>query len=395
MKNNEKPTLIRITTIPGSLRGLLEGQLKYMSQYFNVIGISSPGNYLEEVAQKEEIRVISVPIDRKPNPINDLISIYKLYKIFRKEKPTIVHTHTPKAGMVGMIAAYFAHVPIRLHTVAGLPLMTYNSIMKSILIFMEWLTYKFAHKVYPNSNGLMQYIINLNIISHKKLKVIGNGSSNGIDLNYFNPALVTESQIESIRNQFGIKQTDFVYICIARIVKDKGINELVQAFNALSLKYNNVKLLLLGRFEDNLDPVLPETKEYLQKSEKVVLAGYQNDIRPFLSLADVFVHPSYREGFPNVVMQACAFNKPAIVTDINGSNEIIQNDVNGFVVPVANVAKLQEAMEVLYSNTMLRELFSHKNRQIMEQKFVRTYVWNQILNEYMEWINILNKDLRN
>lgn len=388
---NDKPKLIRITTIPSSLKGLLKGQLKFMSQHFNVTGISSPGVALEEVRKNEGVRVIAIPIERKPNPIKDIISLFRLYKFFCKEKPNIVHTHTPKAGMVGMIASYFAGVPIRLHTVAGLPLMTRKGLTKKILVAVEWLTYKFANKVYPNAHGLKKHIEELGIVSNRKLKVIANGSSNGIDLSLFDPETISDTEIENIKRQYNIFPSDFLYICIGRIVKDKGINELAQAFKKLCPKYPQVKLLILGRFEDNLDPIKPEIKQYLQTSDRVILAGYQTDIRPFLKLANVFVHPSYREGFPNVVMQACAFNKPAVVTDINGSNEIIQNRVNGLVVPVADAELLEEAMTELYLDPEQLQRYAKNNRQIMEQKFARPFVWNEILSEYNYWLTKINQ----
>lgn len=383
--------LIRITTVPISLRLLLKGQLKFMSEHFEVIAISSPGELLDEVGKEEGVRVIGVPIERKPNPLKDLVSIYRLYKIFKQEKPDIVHTHTPKAGMVGMMAAYLAKVPIRLHTVAGLPLMTRTGIMKTVLVFIEKLTYKFANKIYPNSKGLKQYIESLKIVHPDKLKVIGHGSSNGIDLEYFDPSIVQDREINQIKNDLKFDENDFIFIAIGRIVKDKGINELASAMNALTEKYSNIKLLLLGRFENDLDTISVASRDFLLNSPNVIIPGYQTDIRAYLKLADVFVHPSYREGFPNVVMQACAFNKPVIVTDINGSNEVIKNEINGLIVPVANTCALKSAMEILYLNEEKRMQISNKNRIIMQEKYSQSFVWKQMYNEYKSQIKEQNR----
>ncbi|MBN1990363.1 MAG: glycosyltransferase family 4 protein [Bacteroidales bacterium] len=392
-----KPKLIRITTVPSSLRGLLKGQLKFMTQFFDVIAISSPGDELSEFENEEGVRVIPVQIKRSPNPIRDLLSIYRMYRIFKREKPTIVHTHTPKAGFVGMTAAFLAKVPIRLHTVAGLPLMTRKGINMKILIWIEYITYQFAHRVYPNSIGLREYLLSLNIVKLEKLKVIGCGSSNGIDLEYFNPELISENQVNELKIQLNIKPTDFVFITIGRIVKDKGINELLAATWNLVGNYPNIKLLLLGKFENELDPVDKRLEKFAQNSEHIILAGYQKDIRPYLQLADVFVHPSYREGFPNVVMQACAFNKACIVTDINGSNELIRHNRNGIVVPIKNVEKLEQAMEFLCKNPDIRKQYSENNRYIMKQFYSRPKVWNSIYHEYMDLLsvrNIRNKNIR-
>lgn len=379
---NEKPKLIRITTVPGSLNGLLKGQLKFMSQYYEVVGISSQGEALSEVEINEGVKVISLLIARKPKPLADIMSIYRLFKIFRKEKPTIVHSHTPKAGMVSMVAAYLAGVPVRLHTVAGLPLMTRKGIFKRVLILVEKITYIFAHKVYPNSIGLKNYIESLKIVNPKKMKVIGFGSSNGVDLDFFNPELVKNEDIESIKKEYNIEKNDYVFITIGRIVKDKGINELLSAFRELSEKHNNMKLMLLGDFEDILDPIKRELKDYALNSSKVVLAGYKNDIRPFLKIATVFIHPSFREGFPNVVMQACTFNKPVIVTNINGSNEIIKNRVNGLVIPAGDKKALIKAMLEFYSDFKLMDKLSKNNRQIMLEKYSRWNIWQLIKEEY-------------
>jgi len=177
---------MRITTVPISLKNLLKGQLKYMSSFYNIIGISSSGNEIKDIEKEEGIRVIEIEMTRSITPLKDLISVYKLYKTFRKEKPFIVHTHTPKAGTVGMIASKLAGVPHRLHTIAGLPLLEATGLKRWLLNTVEKITYACATKIYPNSFGLKNIILSNNFTKPNKLKVIGNGSSNGIDVDYFN-----------------------------------------------------------------------------------------------------------------------------------------------------------------------------------------------------------------
>ena len=182
--------LIRITTVAYSLGGLLKGQLNYMSNHFDVIGISSSEDgYLKRViSKKENIRVIPVEMTRKITLFRDFSAFWKLFWIFKKEKPFIVHTHTPKAGTVGMFAAYMAGVPHRLHTIAGMPLMEATGSKRRLLNFVEKITYKCATKIYPNSYGLEDFILEQKFTIPEKLKVIGKGSSNGIDTSIFDPA---------------------------------------------------------------------------------------------------------------------------------------------------------------------------------------------------------------
>ena len=208
-----KKKIIRITTVPSSLGGLLAGQLKFMSDHYEVIGISGSGNgLLEQVGKKEGIKVIPIEMTRKITPFQDLKAVLKLYRTFNREKPFIVHSHTPKAGTTAMLAAYLAKVPHRLHTIAGLPLLEATGKRRMLLDFVEKLTYKCATKIYPNSFGLQDIISRNGYTSEKKLKVIGNGSSNGIDTAHFDPNLYSDGDKEKLRNELGIRKNDFVFI---------------------------------------------------------------------------------------------------------------------------------------------------------------------------------------
>ena len=281
--------LIRITTVPMSLDKLIEGQMKFMASHnFEVVGISSPGDLLEKVGKKEGVKVKGINMSRKITPIQDLKAVIKLYKYLKKEKPDIVHSHTPKAGIVGMLASYLANIPIRLHTVAGLPLLETTGLKRKILNFVEKLTYKCATNVYPNSYGLKNIILDNRFTNKEKLKVIGNGSSNGIDTSYFDPKLFSINDNEDLKTNLGIKNTDFVFIFVGRIVSDKGMNELVAAFEKLSIENKKVKLLLVGPFEDELDPLEKYTKHLINNNRNIISVGYQNDVRPYFSISRLF-----------------------------------------------------------------------------------------------------------
>lgn len=375
--------LIRITTVPQSLEKLLEGQLSYMSNYFNVIAISSNEEKMQEIAKTEKIKTYTVELTRKITPIKDLKAVYQLYKILKKEKPIIVHTHTPKAGIVGMMAAYFARVPNRLHTVAGMPLLIATGKKRKLLDFVEKLTYKFATMVYPNSYSLRDIIVDLKFTNPEKLKVIAKGSSNGIDTEHFNPNLFTQENNQILKHKLGIKNTDFVFIFVGRIVGDKGINELVQAFEQLSKENQNVKLILVGSEEKELDPLKKKSLEIIENNKNIITTGFQKDVRPYFATSNCLVFPSYREGFPNVVMQAGAMKLPSIVTDINGCNEIIKEGVNGVIIPVKNIEALYEKMSLFLNKTNeeLNRMGKNSRNEII-LKYKRNVVWEALLNEY-------------
>lgn len=222
----------------------------------------------------------------------------------KKTRPFIVHSHTPKAGVVGMLAAKLAGVPHRLHTVAGLPLLEASGSKRKVLDIVEKFTYSCATMVYPNSFGLKSIILDNNFCDSNKIKVLANGSSNGIDTSYFNPELYSQEQNSKLKSEIGIQADEFVFIFVGRLVKDKGINEMVAAFEHVQKENTKVKLLLIGDYENDLDPLNSQTVESINNNPSIIAAGFKNDVRPYLAVANVLVFPSYREGFPNVVMQA-------------------------------------------------------------------------------------------
>lgn len=375
--------LIRITTVPLSLKHLLKGQMSFMSKNgFNVSMISSYGREIKEVVEYEKCNHFIIPLTRKITPLKDLVALYKIYRLLRKQKPYIVHTHTPKAGILGMLASYLAKVPIRLHTVAGLPLMEVTGFKRVILNIVERLTYNLSSKVYPNSHGLKKIILKHKFTSKNKLKVIGNGSSNGIDTSYFNPELFSINANKIFKFKLGINMKDFVFIYVGRIVSSKGINELVDAFKKLSLVKKNIKLLLVGPSEDKLDPLQKKTKDLIEYSNEIISVGYQKDVRPYFAISNSLVFPSYREGFPNVVMQAGSMGLPSIVSDINGCNEIIKNNVNGKVIKVKSVSAIYDAMLDILSNKQIYNEIKEKTRNIIKQKYEQKMFWDLLLSEY-------------
>lgn len=382
MKTGKK--LIRITTVPISLRVLLKKQLGFMSGYFDVVAVSSPGKALEEVHILEGVRTEQVSMTRSITPVQDLKALWQLYRLFRREKPDIVHTHTPKAGLLGMIASRMAGVPVRLHTVAGMPLMENVGLKRRVLEVVEKLTYKCATKVYPNSKNLAEFILQSRFCKQKKLKVLGNGSSNGIDMDFFQINEEVISSAETIKEQLKINESDFIFLFIGRMVKDKGIEELVEAFCNLKQTYSNIKLLLVGPFEDDLDPLSSRTSDLIKQDDHIIHVDFQQDVRPYLALSHVLTFPSYREGFPNVPMQAGCFHLPSIVTNINGCNEIVEHGKNGLVIPVKDAPALQNAMENVMVNQALYLHLKANARKVISERYEQKHFWGLLLNEYKE-----------
>ena len=373
--------LMRITTVPISLGGLLQGQSKFMSQYYEVIGVSSPGPMLDRLSQTEGIRTIPIRMTRKITPFQDLVAFFRLYRLMVREKPAIVHTHTPKAGTLGMMAAWLARVPHRLHTIAGLPLVEATGMKRRLLNAVERLTYACATRVYPNSEGLRQIALENRFAPAAKLKVLGNGSSNGIDTTYFDRKNITAEQQQVLLDSLRINQNQFVYCYVGRLVRDKGIHELLEAFLTVHRAYPEARLLLIGPYEHELDPLEDWALKAIQDTEAILELGWQDDIRPFMAISDCFVFPSYREGFPNVVMQAGAMGLYSIVTDINGCNEIILEGENGTIIPVKNSQVLFHKMEeILISSEKPGNPESY--RKLIRDRYERTFIWNRILEEY-------------
>jgi glycosyltransferase involved in cell wall biosynthesis len=380
--SNNKIKLVRITTVPLSIDKLLNGQLSFMNLHYDVTAISSDQVYLQSCAKAENVHFYHLEMTRKITPYKDFVALVKLFIYLKNEKPTIVHSHTPKAGMLAMIASKFARIPIRLHTVGGMPLMESKGFKRKVLEVVEKLTYSCATAIYPNSIGLHDFIIENNFTSLKKLKVIANGSTNGINTQYFSVSQIPDQIKKKLKVDLKIEDDDFVLVFVGRIVGDKGINELIEAFAKISKTNFNLKLLLVGQQEQEIDPLHENTIKEIAYNKNIIEVGWQNDVRPFLSISTALILPTYREGFPNVVMQAGAMGLPCIVTDINGCNEIIQNGKNGIIIPVKSVIAIEEAVLQLKNTKDYYNILRHNASEMIKARYEQNLVWNAILKEY-------------
>jgi glycosyltransferase involved in cell wall biosynthesis len=350
---------------------------------FDVTMISNEGPEVEQLKAQENCPHIAITLTRKITPFTDLISLIKLTLLLRKIKPDIVHTHTPKAGLIGMWAAKLAGVTIRLHTIAGLPWVESRGMIRRLLIAVEKLTAFAATNVFPNSFVQRDFLLQ-NEIAKNKMKVIGNGSSNGIDTDYFSTNLDIESQAKAIRIRERIHEEACVWIFVGRIVRDKGITELIDAFLGIQIQFPEDRLLLLGDQEPHLDPLDEKYVQLLKSHHAIISCGFQKDIRPYLAASQVLVFPSYREGFPNVPMQAGAMGCALILSDINGCNEIVNHGKDGWLVSVKNVSALTAAMMEARNNPIKTRLFAEIIKEKIVTGYAQSYLWNCMLQEYQQ-----------
>ncbi|MCD8394970.1 MAG: glycosyltransferase family 4 protein [Bacteroidales bacterium] len=351
-----------------------------LAQRYEVVLLSSPGEGWEEVeCTGVPFKRVEVAMERHISPWKDLKALVRLVKVMRRERPAMVHSMTPKAGLLCMMAAWMSKVPVRVHTFTGLVFPTATGMTKKILMATDWLTCACATHVIPEGEGVKQDLLN-NGITKKTIKVLGHGSCKGIDLDYFDPEdTKVKAEAEKLR-----KPEAFTFIFIGRLVGDKGINELVEAFARLNKEIPATRLILVGREEQELDPLKPETLELLDNLKSIEAVGQQTDVRPWLLAADCAVLPSYREGFPNVVLEAGAMGLPQIVTDINGSREIITEGENGTIVPPRSADALYCAMLRMATTPEWRNKLAAKARPLITSCYDHRYVTQSLLDFYDE-----------
>lgn len=369
--------LMRITTVSLSLDILLKGQLAFFNHYFEVVGVASGEERLKQVSEREGIRTVNIPMSREISLWQDFQSLILLIVLFIKERPYIVHANTPKASLLSMVAAWITRVPHRIYLVTGLRFETASGKFRNLLIAMEKITCRCATKVIPEGEGVKKTLIREKI-TDKPLRVILHGNINGVDTQYYARTAQMNRLAAEIR-----EEGKFTFCFVGRIVKDKGMNELVSAFVRLYRNHPNIRLIIVGPFEKEAESVSPETEERIRNHPAILFAGFQQDIRPYLAASDALVFPSYREGFPNVVLQAGSMGLPSIVTDINGCNEIIKDGENGVIVPPRDAEKLYEAMRrfVEHQEGEVAEM-ARKARPVIVDRFEQHKVWEALLAEY-------------
>ncbi len=383
------PKLLRITTAPISLNVLLPGQMKYMrEQGFDVLMVSSDGPELKAVLEREGCRHHIIPMTRKMSPLADLRCLWLLYRLFRKEKPDIVHSHTPKAGLLAMLAAKMAGIQLRLHTVAGLRYVTTKGMSRRILIAMEKLTGMAATHVWPNSASMKAFIEANHLVASRKLEVIGKGSSNGVNLSRYNRAALKPEKLDQVKAQINYDPSLFYFLSVGRIVHDKGMDELLQAFSRIHQLYPQTRLVIVGAFEDEVDPVSATAREMIQTHPAVIAAGWSDAVEYFMALSNVLVHPSHREGFPNVLMQAGAMGCPIICSAIDGNIDIVTHQVTGLRFTVRNEDELFRQMQMAVTQPASLESYAQQLHQQVQTYYDQRVVHDLLRSRYLQLLAV-------
>ena len=377
-KNVNNKKIIRAATVSMSTIFYKPIVKDLQSKGYEVVSVTSPGPELKELTDMG-VKCIEVSMERHISLTKDVKSLIELVKVFGKEKPAMVHSMTPKAGLLCMIAAWLTRVPRRVHTFTGLVWPTATGLSRKILMATDWLTCACATHVIPEGKGVMDDL--QAHITKKPMKVLGYGNVKGVDMERFSRRADVMEVAKTIK-----KEGIFTFVFVGRIVGDKGINELVEAFIRLLQEKYETRLILVGPYEENLDPVSTLTKERIDSTPQIEAVGpiFNDNLLPYYAASDCFVFPSYREGFPNTVMEAGAMGLPCIVTDINGSREIIVDGKNGVVIPSKDTDALYKAMKNMIEDQAAYSKMSDNARPMIESRFEQGFVRSCLLDFYDE-----------
>ena len=372
------PRLVYVVTAAITANSLLRGQLKYMNEHgFEVILITSPSSDLKQVAARENIMIRTVPMEREIRLLQDSQSLFALHREIRRLNPDIVNAGTPKAGLLGMVAARMAGVPVRIYTLRGLRLESAKGLQRSVLRTTERIASGCATQVLCVSESLKTKFLELKLCPRSKATVLGNGSSNGVDYTKF----AARANAENIRKDLNLPQDAFVIGFLGRLTKDKGVAELVEAFEMLQRKYERLFLMIIGDFEQG-DPVDANIISRLNSHPRILHKGFASDTAPFYAAMDVLAFPSHREGFPNVPLEAAAAGIPTVGFQVTGTVDAVQDGITGQLVSRGNVGEFAHAIEGYLQNDELRRQHGHAAQQRARESFDHAIVWNSLLNNY-------------
>lgn len=374
-----KPKLVIVATVSMPFATFLRGQPRFLAEHFDVVLVTSPDVLNARIAAHEGVRLVEIPMTRQITPGRDLKSLRDLVAFLRAEQPAIVHTYTPKAGLLGMVAARLAGVRHRFHSVLGLPHTESGGARRALLLTSENTTYRCASRLFSISHQMSAHLPSA--YGRRRVEVIGAGSINGLDTAVYSPAAIEDSERTTLRASLDIDDGHLVLLFIGRVVGDKGVTELVDAFTKIAADHP-VTLLVVGPEEAELDPLPPRVRELLGTHAQIRRVPWADDVRPYLAIADVMVLPSYREGFGNVLLEAGAMGVPCVTTDIDGPNEIVRHEVNGLLVPPKDTVALESALRRLVENPQLRGQIAARARPAIVTQFDQGEFHESLLAAY-------------
>lgn len=380
--------LIWVTTVAQSME-LFKGQLKFLSEYFDLAFVSSNENDLSELmkqGEREGVKVHELPMKREISLFTDIKSLILFIKYFLEEKPDAVHGNTPKGGLLAMCTSKLTGVKTRIYMCHGLRYQGCIGAKRKLLMAMERLACLCATHVLCVSAGLRETLEVDGICSMRKSILIGNGSCNGINMSQFDPLAYSATDKRNLRKQYNIEDDEFLFIYMGRIVSDKGINEMINAFTRYHKENKKVRLIMLGAFEDSLNPVDSSTAEFIKgNKEGIVYCGKQADVKPYLAASQCLLLPSYREGFGLVLMEAGAMSLPVISSDIIGCNNVVTSE-NGLLVTPRDIESLYQKMKMMVEDSSKYQYLLSSTRKSIEERFEQTLLWNKFLAFYQSVI---------
>jgi glycosyltransferase involved in cell wall biosynthesis len=348
--------------------------------------VTSPGHGFDRVEQIDGIRLAAIEIPRPITPVRDLRALWRLYRLFKRIRPDIVHSTTPKAGLLCAVAARLARVPVRLHTFTGQVWAVSKGLRRWAPLASDWLVARLCTLCYADSHSQREYLIELGVASSRKLAVIGAGSLGGVDFEKMDRARLAPAT-GALRMHLGIPAGARVIVFVGRVNRDKGIVELVNAFERLSQKLHDVYLVVVGPLEPELAPLPEEILAILRAEPKIRLVGYDPEAERYLALADVLCLPSYREGFPNVIIEAAALGVPTVGTRITGLMDSVIDADTGILVPVRDSEALAHALHVVLTDESYRQRLGDAARRRARELFDARTLNAALLAEYERLAN--------
>lgn len=380
--------IVYIVTVPITAKAFLVGHLSYLREHgHEVILITSPDPLLDQVGAQEGVTVIGVPMQREISPLADAKSLWQLWRVLRDIKPDAVTAGTPKAGLLGMIASWLLGVPLRTYVLHGLRLETLHGLRRRIMTFTEHICVACAHKVVCVSQSLRQKYIDEGFADASKTWVLASGSASGVIAERHLPRSLDQNWL-ALRQQLGIPADALVIGFVGRFVRDKGIGELVTAFQAIRKRHLQCCLLLIGTFETG-DPLDVAVVQYLQAAlvnsaqSGVYGTGWVADVAPYYPLMDVLALPTYREGFPISPLEASMCEVPVVGTLATGMVDAVVNGKTGLLVPIGDVTALTNALLQVLENVDLRQQLGAAGRQRVLASFLPNQIWQAWCDYYL------------
>lgn len=376
--------LCRLATIPFTFITLLPAQLRIIiDSGIDLTLVSSSGDDLDSILRDLLVRGAAIPMARQPSPLQDLRSLIILTKFFRREKFDIVHSSTLKAGLLTALAGWFANIPIRIHTYTGQIWVEMEGPMRFLMRGIDCLIGALNTHTYADSFSQRELLIREKIIAPNKIRVIANGSLSGVDLKRFDPKRLAPYRAD-IRRQLGAADSAVVIVFVGRVTRDKGVVELIDAFENLRHSYHDLHLILVGPFEVERDPLPPRTIQMLSGGVNIHSVGFTPQPELYLASADIFCLPSYREGFGSAAIEAGAMNLPVVATTVTGLVDAIVDGETGLLVPPKNVEALTHALDALAASPEMRQRMGRAARTRAIDLFDANTVNRAVVNEYFK-----------